>query len=60
MTAGRLGPVVVMLNALPAGEPFVLVFAKEPVLWTADGPAGVADVPLVPVLDREEVLLILD
>jgi hypothetical protein len=60
MTAGRLGPVVVMLNALPAGEPFVLVFAKEAVLWTDDRPAGAAGVPLVPVLDREEVLLIFD
>jgi hypothetical protein len=60
MTAGRLGPVVVMLSVLPAGELFVLVLAKEAVLWTADGPAGVAGVPLVPVLDRERVLLILD
>jgi hypothetical protein len=59
MTAGRLGPVVVVLNVLPAGELFVLVLAEEAVLWTADGCAGVAGVPLVAVLDREVVLLML-
>jgi hypothetical protein len=59
MTAGRLGPVVVVLNVLPAGELFVLVLAEEAVLWTAAGCAGVVGVPLVAVLDREVVLLII-
>jgi hypothetical protein len=59
MTAGTLGLVVVMLNVLPAGELFVLVLAKEAVLWTADGCAGVVGVPLVAVLAREVVLLML-
>jgi hypothetical protein len=59
MTAGRLGPVVVVLNVLPAGELFVLVLAEEAVLWTAAGCAGVVGVPLVAVLAREVVLLTL-
>jgi hypothetical protein len=59
MTAGRLGPVVVVLNVLPAGELIVLVLAEEAVLWTAAGCAGVVGVPLVAVLDRVVVRLII-